>query len=293
MRTKSERDARDAIVGQRVREGVSLRRIAEELLTGRTEIYRALDRLGITQAEVKEIKARLPKRAKEMRVDKEPGQWGQSEALRQNTLDRFWGLGWDCISAERFCEFIEELTRTPGEYTRNGGAHWSPTHAELAARLRVPVELVDEWAEDGIDEPWEICVVRAYARTGIVVTTDEPRVPAIVVHRALCRAGGLGDAASVTGIPEAMLEHHLEVGAPASTHGRVYLLMDSEDYRCAGMRNLLPADGAAADCTIARMLAEGATFDDIALEVGVTAGSIHRRIKKLGLSAARARRGGR
>lgn len=294
MGIRLNRKDRDSIVAQRVGEGASLRSIAEELSTGRTEIYRALSRLGISSAAVAEAKASGPKKVqKRASNDKEPDQWGQSEALRQNTLDRFWGLGWDCVSVERFANFVQELGRTAGEYSRNGGEHWSPTHAELAARLRVPVELVDDWAQHGIDEPWEICVVRAYARTGIVVTTDEPRVPAIVVHRALARANSLEDAASATGIPLAMLEHHLEVGAPANTHGRAYLLMGSEEYRDAGMRNLLPIDSQRADETIARMLGEGATFDEIALEVGVTAGSVNTRIKKLGLSAARARKGGR
>lgn len=290
----TERDKRDVQIAAMVRRGYSLRAIAEHFKTGRTEVYRALGRVGMTSADVARAQADAPRRpAKSPTDDKEPGQWPLSEALRQNTLDRFWGLGWSPISAEKFAEFVLELTRTAGEYSRNGGAHWSPTHAELAARLQVPVELVDEWAEDGIDEPWEICVVRAYARTGIVVATDDARVPPLVVHRALYRANSLADAAKATGIPKTMLEHHLEVGAPAKTHGRAYLLMDSEEYRSCGMRNLLPADGAAADATIARMLAEGATFDEIALEVGVTGGSVHRRIKKLGLSAARGRHGGR
>lgn len=294
MATRKDRDERDAVVAQRVGEGASLRSIAEELSTGRTEIYRALSRLGISSAAVAEAKASAPKKVqKRASNDKEPDQWGQSEALRKNTYDQIWGLAWSPISAETFVEFVNELTRTPAEYSRNGGVHWSPTNAELAARLRVPVDLVDDWAQHGIDEPWEICVVRAYARTGIVVTTGEPRVPAIVVHRALARANSLEDAASATGIPLAMLEHHLEVGAPANTHGRAYLLMDSEEYRDAGMRNLLPIDSQRADETIARMLGDGATFDEIALEVGVTAGSVNTRIKKLGLSAARARKGGR
>lgn len=290
----TERDQRDVEIAAMVRHGHSLRAIAEHFKTGRTEVYRALKRVGMTPADAAQAKANAPRRpAKSPTDDKEPGQWGQSEALRQNTLDRFWGLGWSPISAEKFAEFVLELGRTPGEYSRNGGAHWSPTHAELAGRLRVPVELVDEWAADGIAEPWEICVVRAYARTGIVVTTEDARVPATVVHRALHRAHSLTDAAKATGIPKAMLEYHLEVGAPAKTHGRAYLLMDSEEYRDAGMRNLLPAESAAADAKIATMLAAGATFDEIALEVGVTGGSINQRIKKLGLVAARGRHGGR
>lgn len=294
MAIRKDRDERDAIVAQRVQEGASLRSIAEELKTGRTEIYRALMRLGISQAAVIEAKALAPKKMqKHATDDKEPDQWGQSEALRQNTPDRFWGLGWSPISPEKFAEFLQELTRTSGEYSRNGGLHWSPTHAELAARLRVPVELVDDWAAFGVEEPWEICVLRAYGRTGIVATTDEARVPAIVVHRALARANSLEDAASVTGIPVAMLEHHLEVGAPAKTHGRAYLLMASEEYHAARPGGMLPHERASADATIARMLAEGATFGEISVEVGVDTCSINMRIKKLGLSAARARKGGR
>lgn len=223
----------------------------------------------------------------------EPGDWAQSEALRLNTLDQFWGLGWTSISAEKFAEFVCELTRAPGECSRNGGEHWSPTHAELADRLRVPVELVEDWAEEGVTEPWEICVVRAYARTGIVATTDDARVPPDQVVRALHRADGLRAAAKVTRIPLAMLERHLEVGAPAKTHGRAYLLMDCAEYRNAGMRNLLRRESAQADETIAKMLADGATIEDMATAVGLHASSIAGRMKKLGLVAARDRKGGR
>lgn len=223
----------------------------------------------------------------------EPGVWAQSEALRQNTLDPFWGLGWTPISAERFAEFVLELTRTPGEYSQNGGEHWSPTNAELARRLRVPVELVDDWAEEGVHEPWEICVVRAYARTGLVVTTDDKRVPPDHVARALYRAHGLLAAQKITRIPVAMLAHHLEVGAPAKTHGRAYLLMDSEEYRDAGMRNLLEPESKIADWTIALMLAAGATIEQISTAVGLQRTTVALRMKKLGLSAARDRKGGR
>jgi DNA-binding Lrp family transcriptional regulator len=298
---KAERDVRNAKILELYLTGMGFKRIAKIVDLSATTVGDIVKSMGVTNMTRAVVprggwpaKEKKPVAAKKgTATDKEPGQWGQSEALRKNTYDQIWGLAWSPISSETFAEFINELTRTPAEYSRNGGVHWSPTNAELASRLRVPADLVDEWAVEGIDEPWEICVVRAYGRTGIVATTDEVRVPAIVVHRALARANSLEDAASVTGIPLAMLEHHLEVGAPAKTHGRAYLLMASEEYRalCPGGR--LPQERAAADATIARMISEGATFDEIALEVGVETSSINTRIKKLGLSAARARKGGR
>ena len=291
-----DRGERDAMVRKLVREGESLRGIAEACRTSRTEVYRSLDRLGISREQVRVAKAEAPapRKQKHATDDKEPGIWPQSEALRHRTEDRAWGLCWFPVSAEKFAEFMLELTRTPGEYTRNGGAHWSPTHAELAERLRVPVELVDDWAEEGVYEPWEICVVRAYARTGVVETTDDARVPRVVVERVLHRARGLSEASKITRIPVAMLQHHLEVGAPARTHGRAYLLMDSESYRAVAVSGgRLEAESQAADETIARMLAEGATIQQICAEIDMNGNSVSMRMKKLGLEAARARKGGR
>lgn len=298
---KAERDVRNAKILELYLAGMGFKRIAKIVDLSATtvgDIVKSMGGTNMTRAVVPRggwpAKEKKPMAAKKgTATDKEPGQWGQSEALRKNTYDKFWSLAWNSISADTFAEFVQELTRTPGEYSRNGGDHWSPTHAELAARLRVPVELVEDWAENGTEEPWEICVLRAYGRSGIVVTTDELRVPALVVHRALSRAESLDAAAASTGIPLAMLEHHLEVGAPATTHGRAYLLMASDEYRASCAGTMLPQERAAADATIARMISEGATFDEISLEVGVETSSINMRVKKLGLVAARARKGGR
>ena len=225
--------------------------------------------------------------------DKDFNQWPQSEALRHFPYDRFFGLHWGRIKAEKWANFVQELTRTPGEYSRNGGAFWSPTNEEIASRLKVPVETVDDWSENGIHEPWEIAVVNAYARVGIVVTIDEPLVSPEAVQNAVDRAPTFEDVVETTGIPMPILLRHMVHGAPSHTHGRAYLLMDCEEYRQKTAAVMLHKENEDMNEQIPRLLGEGLTYEEIALELGVSTTVVGYRIGKLGLTPARAAKGGR
>jgi hypothetical protein len=78
-------------------------------------------------------------------------------------------------------------------------------------------------------------VVRAFDRTGIVVP------PVDWLDAAIVRSGlGWGSCfqrmAKVTRVPLAVLRRHSLVGAPGQTHGRIYALMASREYRKAASR---------------------------------------------------------
>jgi hypothetical protein len=222
----------------------------------------------------------------------DPGYWPRTDTMPLAVRDRVWGIGWQGMRADTFEEWRHDLTRTPGEYSSHGGEDWSPSHAELAARLHVDAELVRYWSRYGIDEPWEIAVVRAYARTGMVIPPGH-RVSPDVVREALGLAKSLEVASAKTGIPLSMLQHHLEVGAPAKTHGRMYTLMASDLYReAAGFRQTEPAC-VSTNAVIRRMAEAGATLWEIANEVGMSGPGVMYRMKKLGIPPARAMKGGR
>jgi hypothetical protein len=222
----------------------------------------------------------------------EPGLWAKPETLRVSSRDTIWGIGFASISAEIFATLLEELPRTPMEYIRNGAGYWYPTAEEFAERLKVDARDVRIWLRDGIDEPWEIAVVRAYARTGMVLPVVD-HVPAEVVREALSRCPALNVASRHTGIPVPMLKRHLEHGAPGGTHGRAYLLMASEDYRMAtGCRVCRPVDEQIL-ATIERMVAEGATQQQIGDELNLSPSAVQKRIVAMGLVMARKRRGGK
>jgi len=222
----------------------------------------------------------------------EPGMWAQLEALRVSSRDTIWGIGFAAISAETFATLLEELPRNPMEYIRNGAGYWSPTVEEFAERIKVDARDVRIWLRDGIDEPWEIAVVRAYARTGMVLPVLD-HVPADVVGEALSRCPALNVAAKHTGIPVQMIKRHLQHGAPGETHGRAYLLMASEEYRMiSGCRVSRPVDEEIL-ATIERMVAEGATQQEIAYALNLSPSAVQKRIVAMGLVMARERRGGK
>lgn len=222
----------------------------------------------------------------------EPGYWPRTETMRVHSADRIWGIGWQGLRADTFDLWRQELTRTPKEYSLRGGEDWSPSLAELAARLHVDVDLVHDWAQHGIDEPWEIAVVRAYARTGIALAPGQ-RVSAHEVERALGRVNNLQDASAQTGVPLSMLQHHLEVGAPAKTHGRMYTLMASDRYREASGLSLESTWEPKDIERVRRMAENGATHEAIALHFEITQKAVSVRMKKLGIVSMRASIGGR
>lgn len=209
--------------------------------------------------------------------------WRWVDELCMAKADRYWLLRWEPIPVQLFRDFIDALTRTANEYTHVGGTHWSPSHAELAARLHVPVETVDDWATEGVVEPWEIAVVRAYARTGIVVTVPKKRVSSELVRLALHKGSSLAATSEITGIPLAMLERHVREGAPAGTHGRAYLLMASEEYRQASRQNPYRLCQDRFLEIVTPMLDQGLTYSDIAKAVGLARYSVERRCKQFGL----------
>jgi hypothetical protein len=136
------------------------------------------------------------------------------------TNDPYWHIGFDRMTVE---DFIDVLDRS------------GLTLPALAERLHVPFGLVLGWATEGIDEPWEVAVVRAFDRTGIVVP------PVDWLDAAIVRSGlGWGSCfqrmAKVTRVPLAVLHRHSRVGAPGNTHGRIYALMACEEYRKAASR---------------------------------------------------------
>jgi hypothetical protein len=131
--------------------------------------------------------------------------------------DPYWHIGFGPIAAQ---EFIEILDRS------------GLTLPQFAERLHIPFRLTIAWPCDGIDEPWEVAVVRAFGRTGIVVP------PVDWLDAAIVRSGlGWGSCfrrmATVTRVPLAVLRRHSLVGAPGQTHGRIYALMASREYRKA------------------------------------------------------------
>lgn len=292
MGTKEMREARNEQIVTMFRAGASYGNIAKTMELSKTTIVSIVRNILGDSALLLRHANHPPKERKSKKRDKSPialqrqtdaTLWRCVDELCMAKADRYWLLRWEPISAQLFRDFVDALTRTANEYTHVGGTHWSPSHAELAARLHVPVETVDDWATEGVVEPWEIAVLRAYARTGMVVTVPKKRVSPELVRLALHKGTSLASTSEITGIPLPMLQRHILEGAPASTHGRAYLLMASEEYRQASRQNpyWLCRDKF---IEIAKpMLEEGAKFSDIAKAVGLARQSVEHRCRQFGL----------
>ncbi len=219
----------------------------------------------------------------------EPGTWAQPLALKWGDTDKLWAIGWRPISAGMFGDWLSELWRTPVEITRNGAGRWSPSLDELAARLHVPVYVAESWQEEGVVEPWEIAVVRAYSKTGMVIPPSD-RISAKTVRAALSRAKSLEDAAKLTRVPLPMLHQHLEVGAPARSHGRMYAIMASQEYRKATRSSAAFLSDAEMEPIMRRLMGTGATIEDIAAELDVSPECARQRMKKFGFVTEHAKK---
>lgn len=289
MDKKEMRAVRTAKMMELYREGLSFREIGERVGLGKMGAWTAIKRELTDGAEPKrpprpksERTRKRPAKTTRDRVS-DPSTWLPIEDLCMVKADQYWHLRWAPISAELFGQFIDSLTRTATEYTHVGGWHWSPTPGELAARLRVSTETVEDWIAEGVHEPWEIAVVRAYARSGMVLTSTEKRLSPETVRYAVARARNLEVASEITGIPACIMERHLVEGAPAGTHGRAYLLMNSLEYREFCRQNPVSI-GQDRFLEIAKaMLAEGKKAKDIAAAIGITPSGTRTRLVRVGL----------